>query len=646
MSQPARLPAPQARLFTPGRRLGWVFRDPRLLAEPFQEPEPRPKPLPPHVPHQRHLADIAYKQQVGLAFKLFGTLSLILLLMSGCTAGIPGAGVAAYVSFLVLAFLAAVLSVLTWWGAEKKRNAAAEVMEEAQQYHTHEHARAHAAWMQRKAEHDHAQAVRLARADEWGSAQAQTTQRLDVFGGGLWGWEALLTVHGASVLAGQPLLVIDLSREIVCGELIDLARASGIRVHSEVLPAQLTESALCEGLDIAQLIDVIVESIHGGENPVATSRSDRSMDHRILTALAAALGDTVTMARLAEGLRVLLDEEPELRALNIHEHDDIAHRLFSQEYRDQIRPALTRIESYLHPIRALGASRAPSTDPATLTCIAIGDTGRGPGAELLTDLIVQWLTHRITTSTGQVPAVIVVSADELARHHLERLSDTCERRHVPLTLLFRHLRETSLGMIGGGAVGFMRLGNHEEATRAADFIGRQHRFVLSSLTRTLGGNQTHTETETTGQSDTAGNSTSGSFAGGGFSSGSNRSVSRNWSSARSFADGTNWSDATAQQRVYEYAVEPTTLQSLPDYALLLAEPGFGRGLRITSADCNPAIVTLPKVSTEPLPDLQVPRPAQPQLPQSPPGMDGMPWMQRPHLRQPRPGQGPAPRGWQ
>ncbi|MGW5686917.1 hypothetical protein [Nonomuraea sp. NPDC003754] len=216
---------------------------------------------------------------------------------------------------------------------------------------------------------------------------------------------------------------------------------------------------------------------------------------------------------------------------------------------------------------------------------------------------------------------------------------------MPLTLLFRHLRETSLGMIGGGAVAFMRLGNHEEATRAADFIGRQHRFVLSTLTHTLGGNQTHTETETTGQSDTDGSSTSGSFASGGFSSGSNRSVSRNWSSARSFADGSNWSDASAQQRVYEYAVEPTTLQSLPDYALLLAEPGVGQGLRVTSADCNPAIVTLPKVSTEPLPDLRVPQPAQPQLPQSAPSMGATPWGSGSHLPQSRPEQGPVSRGW-
>ena len=31
------------RLFTPGARLGWVFRDPRRMAAPFPEPPPEPE---------------------------------------------------------------------------------------------------------------------------------------------------------------------------------------------------------------------------------------------------------------------------------------------------------------------------------------------------------------------------------------------------------------------------------------------------------------------------------------------------------------------------------------------------------------------------------------------------------------------------
>ena len=39
------------------------------------------------------------------------------------------------------------------------------------------------------------------------------------FGGSLAGWQALLTVHGTSILATQPLLVMDLSGQFASGQL-------------------------------------------------------------------------------------------------------------------------------------------------------------------------------------------------------------------------------------------------------------------------------------------------------------------------------------------------------------------------------------------------------------------------------------------
>lgn len=72
-------------------------------------------------------------------------------------------------------------------------------------------------------------------------------------------------------------------------------------------------------------------------------------------------------------------------------------------------------------------------------------------------------------------------------------------------------------------------------------------------------------------------------------------MSRNWSAAVSWADGTSWSDAEATQRVYEYTVEPTTIQHLPDHALLLVMPTIG-GPSLAPVECDPAIITLPRVS--------------------------------------------------
>ena len=75
------------------------------------------------------------------------------------------------------------------------------------------------------------------------------------------------------------------------------------------------------------------------------------------------------------------------------------------------------------------------------------------------------------------------------------------------------------------------------------------------------------------------------------------STSQNWSTGQSWADGTSWSDASSTQRVYEYTVEPSVLQNLPDRALLLALPGSA-GPQLQPVECDPAIADLPGVSPQ------------------------------------------------
>jgi len=176
------------------------------------------------------------------------------------------------------------------------------------------------------------------------------------------------------------------------------------------------------------------------------------------------------------------------------------------------------------------------------------------------------------------------------------------------------LRDASLQVIGAGPVAFMKLGNHEEATKAADFIGREHKFVLSQLTRTLGGSDTHTEStsinDSAGSSGGTNTSTSAEFPsliGKNWSSGENKgwNVSRSWGATSSRAVGITWSDATTSQRVYEYAIEPRVLQNLPDYAMLLVESS-PEGPTVKAIECNPDIITLPRVTMRPLAEMELP----------------------------------------
>jgi hypothetical protein len=173
--------------------------------------------------------------------------------------------------------------------------------------------------------------------------------------------------------------------------------------------------------------------------------------------------------------------------------------------------------------------------------------------------------------------------------------------------LFRHLRDETVDLLGsGGAVIFMRLGNAKEAMHAAEFIGREHKFVLHQLTRSTGESVTHTTTDSV--TDATGTSTSTTRSDllrtflpipltDSYTSG--RSGSRAWGQSRSLATGTTTGGSSGQQRVYELAVEPTTLQTLPQTAVVFVDHEARRGPRARLGDCNPDIVTLPNVSAEP-----------------------------------------------
>ncbi|WP_395104284.1 hypothetical protein [Actinomadura sp. SCN-SB] len=635
------------RLFSPDPRLGWVFRDRWWFLRPFPEAPPQRRQLPDYL--ARRITDTERDARHRLRRTLPASLGVaaILALFAACTASGGGAGTPVPAGALLLALIAATPGTALTLIAVQRRNSARQAYELAHRQTVGGYEEAARRWQARKQAHEAAERARLDGLPEWG-AVPRPSRRLDVFGGTLWSWEALLTTYGTSTLAAQPLLVLDLSRELVSGELVSLAQHAWKGVDVQVLPGRQESATLLVDLPPRDLVDAIVESMHGGTPD--TARAERSMDDRILTTVCGALNGDITLGRIAAALRALMGEPDTSGALTRDERRRIASELFTVEYRRQAHANLSRIESYLHPLENLGTAPREDHSAGYLTVVALDSRARNVRSELLTDLIVQWVTHRIAATSDSTPAVVVAGADELARRHLERLSDACERRGVPLTFLFRRLRETSAELIGGGAVAFMRLGNNEDATRAADFIGREYRFVLSQITKSVGGNESHTSSDTSGHSDsetystsrTTGTSTnwgtsrssgvtysggemfglfpdrstnrqSGSNRGGSRSTsdttGTSTSTSRNWSATYSYAEGTNWSDTDSTQRVYEYVIEPVTLQHLPDHALLLVESAPGGGRVLTPVECDPAIVTLDRVSLDPLPDPPAPQQA-------------------------------------
>lgn len=587
MGQPAKTRPPLRQLFAPGERIGWRFRDRRWSVRPFPEPNPGATEAPPALLHRHGVARSRLPSRLATAVGVWLGVT-VLLGCGGACAGVFSPDTSGTLFWLTgLAFVGGLAAVgLVYFHHHRTLAELPRVHRQA--------VAAREEWQRRRARFERAEQERVETLPEWGAASPPPgTRRIDVVGGTLWGWEAFLTVFGASMLGTRgPLTVLDFSGEAVCAELAELAEQTGAEVDMQQLPSGLADSDLLVGLDAGQLVDALIEAVHGDTDD---SRADRSMDSRLLGAVCHAIAPELTMARLAAALRALLGEpgpEPDLTPAERHQLGG----LFSADYCRAAHTNLRRLEAHLHPLRDLGVRRQ-SRPEADVTCLMMDSDARSARNELLVDLVVQWISRRMVTA--RAPRTLVVAgADDLARRHLERLADICARRDIRLAFMFRHLRESSLQLLGGGAVAFMRLGNHAEAARAAEFIGRHHRFVLTQVTRTIGGSETHSTAEREGRVE--------SEARPGLRDLSRpvRRVvrpggTRQWSTTRSWAEGSNWSDAACEQRVYEYTVEPTTLQHLPDYAMLLIESRPG-GPVVHPIECDPAILTLPRATHESL----------------------------------------------
>lgn len=605
--------APWRALFSPEERLGWEFTDRDRFRRRFGEPEPAPDT---GEPSALSPAEQAVDQKFGARIMRGGGRAFAVGVVAGFAVYLrtlhklqhlspPAVFISGFVGGLVLAAIWCALVLA-------HRRAVHGYYSQRRGHHQQAAESKHGAWLERREQFEQNEHRRVAALSEWTSAQlAPGSRRVDIVGGNLWGWEAFLTVFGASALASRgPAVVLDLSGEVVVRELVRGAAASGLSVDFQLLPTELADSDLLADMGPEQVAEVFVESLYGGDDQAAQAgRAERGMTTHILTEVCRALaagGAPPSMARITEGMRVLMDEPERAGVLTAEERAFLANDLFSAEYRRRSFDTLQRIAAVAQNLGPLGEQARPR-GAADLRCVATSSEWRSGGADFLSDLIVGWAARRVGASlpgaAGSVATLVVAGADELAVRHIERLSDLCDRRGVRLVMLFRHLRETSARVIGAGPVGFMKLGNHEEAVRAADYIGREYRFELSRLTHSVGGDQTH------GTADTDGGARGFTRAEGRERGGSRteaikprthswaQSDTRAWTTERSWgrtvseAETENWSDATTQQRVYEHAVEPRTLQQLPDYAMVLVEH-TQNGVQVRAVDVNPELAGL------------------------------------------------------
>ena len=476
--------------------------------------------------------------------------------------------------------------------------------------------------------------------------------RVDLAGGTLPGWSALLTMIAAPRLsAGGDVTVLDLTEGAVAGDLLAVARRSGVEPLVWVLPGDLPRLDLGTGLDAEALADVLAVTVAAAEQGVnasgpagaggaAGSAASAPVDNTILHRILGVLGPEASIAQVTAALRLLAqvgDPREHLQTgLLTADQVDRVTALFGRAAADRV--VIERawaIESRLRRLDKLGSAPVPL--PPTRLRVASLDRRVGAlGNKVLGTYLTVALTHVLRqASVGPRwrHTVCLLGAEKLGADVLDRLVEACEVSGTGLVVGYRsipgHVKER-LGR-GNAAIAFMRLGNADDARVASEQIGTEHRFLVSQLTDTVGTSVTDTAgysyTSTVGTADSVADSESVSdsygsqrgrgrsrqdaFAPFGRVTGStskdaseshgtsdSRSItagissSTAWGISTSTAVGASSSVARTSQRSREFLVEQHELQQLPPSAVIVtyASP---HGRRVVFADANPGIIALP-----------------------------------------------------
>ncbi|WP_242418126.1 MULTISPECIES: hypothetical protein [Frankia] len=622
-------------LFVPRERWGWEFVDggpptPSPLAD------ERPVWTPPALPdltelaarRDRSLRSLWKRLPVPAAFVVFG----VLLASEGGLFFVPAG--------LVLALLAGLPPLVRHRRLVRARRRTATATATARAAHE----QAVVSWRAEIDAHIRADERRREAASSFFPiVTPAATPRVDVFGGDGNGWASLLATAGCSVLTGGTgILLVDLSERTVGGGLARLAGQARWPVESWDLPRQLDEVALLDGLGPRETGELVADAF-GPTREGDQDHHRRALHADLVSTVGQVLGERLTFRRLAEGLRVLegLDDGTAAAALSTAEAGALVGRMnaFGRGERipDELRYLRSSLEALCPPdASAVAAQRAAiAGGPGAgglrrlatwwpvqgLRVMATSSrTSSTHHKELADRLVIQAVLHQLRRRELAPAAgrdmLVVAGADHLGRPVLGGLARHAEIAGVRLVLLFERLADDAERVLGsqGGSTIIMRLGNGKDATTAAEFIGRGHRFVMSQVTTQVGRSFTTGDSDSVGYSDGTSDTT-------GTSGGSSRTYDRTrllpwlqntstntgWQESvttsrsqtwqrttnTSVSDSTN--DGSTTQRVYEFLIEPTTVQTLPTTAFLLVSPVDGPG-RVISGDCNPGTVLLPRVS--------------------------------------------------
>lgn len=468
------------------------------------------------------------------------------------------------------------------------------------------HDKAMAQWHAAQERFDAADAARRAAdrarslADWYPVAPSAAPGRLDVIGGdhARHGWSSLLATMGSAELAaGSRITLLDFTGDQVGRALAEHAEAVGLPTRVALLGEGGADLDLLNSVHPDRLPACIANAV-AARTDKADLLQERAFMRQVVSLVLGRLDGPVTLGRLAAGVQVLR-QGTALDPLTPSEITRIADHVGDIDANEWTARQLRYLAGQLSSLAAITPA-TPRTYPlwaaeALSIISAVGP--RDDTVDLLHRLVLQLAQQAVTDGPGAGHILAIAGADRFEVEVLQMFAEHVHRAGVRLVLLIDQTPGSLERFIGtGGAVCILRQYNHKDATMAAEFIGRDHRFVLNQTTRQSGSTWGESGGDSFGTGTNEGrsqraklNQTPGRVTGTSWGSGSNWGTNRGWS----LSDNTSASES--RSRVYEFLVEPNALMDMPDTAFLLVD-STGSRRRVHLADADPTIAVRARVS--------------------------------------------------
>jgi hypothetical protein len=331
----------------------------------------------------------------------------------------------------------------------------------------------------------------------------------------------------------------------------------------------------------------------GGEQ-----REERAMAVEVFGQALACLDRPLTFARLAAALRVLR-RGGDVDVLEPHEVGRLVDGIGDIDQNEwtgrRLRYWAGQLD-VLHRLAPVGGGAVPLWSQDDVSLLATPG-GRDDRKELIDRLLLQLTRHAMRVPGLLGSHLVVAGADRLGANTVAALSEQARAAGIRLVLFLDQPQGDIEKTVGtGGAVCIMKMYNHRDATIAAEFIGKGHKFVVNQVTHQFG----KTFTDGGGDSFSANTSAGSNSTRKRLRSERGLSDSRGhaWTGSRNWSSADNIGTSTGQARVYEFITEPQSILGMAATDFILVD-NSGKGRQVLMANCYPGICVMDRVSSVP-----------------------------------------------